>query len=334
MMTPECLTKNVLVTGATGFVGAHLVEELLRRGYSVTCLVRRTSNTEQLKKCNVHIATGDLTDPESVKKALGRIDAVFHVAGAIKALRREDYFRINHIGTRNLLQAVAQTNPDLKRFIYISSLAASGPSNGNQKLTEISKPNPVSWYGQSKLEAEREVLRFRHMFPVTILRPCAVYGPRDRETLIAVRMIQRGCLFTPGRFERRFSLIYVKDLADEIVRAGEHETESGQIYFLSRPEIYTWDDVGRAAAKFLGKRFRRVSFPEELFKIFGVAGDLYARLVGRPSTINSQKVKELLQPSWLCDSSKAEAGLGFRPATDLETGMRETVCWYQEHGWL
>ncbi len=334
-MSSEDSARNVLVTGATGFIGGNLVEGLLRRGYSVICFVRNTNKVRALQKRNVRLVFGDLNDPESVRKAAQTAaDTVYHIAGAIKASRREEYFRANQIGTRNLLEALAEVNPGLKRFIHMSSLAAAGPSIGSQKLTEGAAPNPISWYGESKLGAEQEVLRYARSFPATILRPSAVYGPGDKETLLIFRMIRRGCLITPGRFVRRFSLIHVKDLVDGVIRAGERETPAGEIYFLSRPEIYTWDDVGREAAKSLGKPFRRLLLPEWVAEAAGVAGDLYARFASRPATINRQKVKELLQPSWLCDSSKAEASLGFHPAIDLETGIRETVRWYQNQGCL
>jgi nucleoside-diphosphate-sugar epimerase len=147
-------------------------------------------------------------------------------------------------------------------------------------------------------------------------------------------MIKLGCLFTPGRFTRRFSLIHVDDLVAAIIAAGERCTPSGEIFFVSGSEICTWEDVGRTIAQALGKRYRQISFPQWLATAVGLAGDLWGRVTGRPATLNSQKVKELLNPSWLCDSSKARAGLGFCPAFDLESGIRQTVLWYQNKGWL
>ncbi len=331
------LTKNskpsVLVTGATGFVGGNLVEALLKKGCSVTCLVRTTSDTRSLEKMPVRFLIGDLENSKAMP-ALGRIDTVYHVAGAIKSPNRDGYFRTNQTGTRRLLEFLADAEPGLSRFVHVSSLAAAGPSREGRALTEGQKPNPISWYGESKLRSEEEVLKFSGAFPVTILRPSAVYGPRDRETLIIFRMVNRGCLFTPGKSTRFFSLIHVDDLTAALVHAGEQDTSSGEVFFISRPEAYTWDEVGRAIARELGRRYRRIAFPAQMASIAGFGGDLWARLTGRAATLNSQKVRELLEPSWLCNPSKAQARLGFSPQVDLEHGIRLTAIWYRSHEWL
>jgi nucleoside-diphosphate-sugar epimerase len=256
------------------------------------------------------------------------------VAGSIKAAGRMQYFQANHLGTRLLVETLAGVNSNLRRFIYISSLAAAGPSWGSRGLREEEKPNPISWYGESKLAGEREVLQYSRKFPVTILRPSAVYGPGDRETLLIFRMIKRGCLFTPGQYARRFSLIHVDDLVAGIIEAGARDTPSGEVFFISRPEMYAWDEVGRAIALTLGKPYRQVSLPQWMAKAAGIAGDRWSQITGRPASVNSQKVRELLEPSWLCDSTKARMQLGFNPVIDLENGIRQTVLWYQSHGWL
>jgi nucleoside-diphosphate-sugar epimerase len=326
--------RNVLVTGATGFVGRNLVEALLQRGYSVTCLVRKTSDTRSLQKQHVRLVVGDLNDPQTVRQAVRGVFAVYHLAGLIKAAGREEYFRVNQGGTRILLEALAEAKLALNRFVHISSLAAAGPSSGDRGLTEDEQPNPVSWYGESKLSSELEALNYSDAFPVTILRPSAVYGPHDSETLLVFRMIKRGCLLTPGRFTRRFSLIHVDDLAAACIKAAECNTPSGEVFFISRPEVHTWGDVGRSIAQKLGKSYRQISFPQWMAEAVGLSGDLWTNLTGRPATLNSQKVRELLQPSWICNSSKARVVLGFSPAIDLESGINETVRWYQSQGWL
>jgi dihydroflavonol-4-reductase len=334
-MTPvENAKPIVLVTGATGFVGSRLVEALLNTHYSVLCLVRSKSDTRALQKLPVRLLIGDLEDPSVLRNAAGEIQTVYHLAGAIKAADRKGYFQTNQMGTRRLLEILSESAPALSRFIHVSSLAAAGPSPEGRALTEGEKANPISWYGESKLESELEALRFASAFPVTIVRPSAIYGPRDRETLLIFRMVKHGCLFTPGRFIRRFSLIHVDDLTQALIQAGEHKTPSGEIFFVSRQETFTWDEVGRVIAKALGRSYRRIAFPQSLAHLAGFAGDLWSKARGQPASISSQKVKELLQPSWLCNSSKAMKCLGFHPKIDLESGVRNTVRWYQDHGWL
>jgi nucleoside-diphosphate-sugar epimerase len=326
--------RSVLVTGGTGFVGCNLVDALLRKGCQVTCLVRSSSDTRFIRKAGVRLVEGDLNDAASIRQAARGVQTVYHLAGLIKAAGHKDYLQVNQGGTRLLLETLAETAPDLTRFVHMSSLAAAGPSTGNRGLVEKDKPNPISWYGESKLLSEQEALKFSNQFPVTILRPSAVYGPHDRETLLAFRMINRGCLLTPGRFIRRFSLIQVHDLAAACIQAGASDTPTGSIYFVSRPEIHTWEDIGRAIARELGKRYRQISFPQWLAAAVGSAGDAWARLTGRAATLNSQKVRELLQESWICNPAKAQAELGFNPAIDLDSGVRVTVRWYQDQGWL
>jgi dihydroflavonol-4-reductase len=326
--------RNVLVTGATGFIGGNLVEALLRRGHAVTCLVRNSRNSGALQKLPVRLVFGDLNDSSGLFNNGQTFHAVYHVAGAIKAAGRDQYFEANQLGTRRLLKMLSEKNPLLDRFVHISSLAAAGPSISGRALTEEVAPHPTSWYGESKLASELEVLQFAETFPVTILRPSAVYGPGDRETLMIFRMIKRGCLFTPGRFTRRFSLIHVGDLAAAIIQAGEQSSPSGEVFFISRPEIYTWEDVGRAIARALGRRYRQLAFPGWIALAAGLAGDAWSRVSRRPATVNSQKVKELLMPSWLCDSSKARISIGFNPVMDLENGIRQTAEWYQIRRWL
>ncbi len=334
MIQPEKSNSQILVTGASGFVGGRLVEALLQEGYSVTCLVRKTSNTRMLQKMPVRLVLGDLENRETVRNAVRGIDTVYHLAGAIKAARREQYFLINQTGTQHLLEALTETNPALRRFVFVSSLAAAGPSPEGRGLTEKETANPISWYGESKLGAEQEVLKYEDAFRITILRPSAVYGPGDRETLMIFRMINRGWLFTPGRFTRHFSLIHVDDLSAALIQAGRQDTPSGEIFFVSRPESYTWEEVGQAIAIAWGRSYRSFAFPGSIARMAGFAGDMWSFLSGRPATVNSQKIKELLQRSWLCDSIKAQTGLGFNPKIDLESGIRGTLHWYQNNGWL
>jgi nucleoside-diphosphate-sugar epimerase len=315
-------------------VGINLVHALLRKGYAVACLVRSTSNTRALQNLPVQLLQGDLHNLSSIQTLGASLRVVYHVAGAIKAPNRKRFFQINQAGTRNLLETIAETNPGLSRFISISSLAAAGPSVANRPRTEDEISTPISWYGESKLAAENEVLRFKNTFPATILRPSAVYGPYDAEIFLIFRMIKLGGLVTPGRRVRQFSLIHVADLVEAMIKAGESTNPTGGIYNISRPEIYLWEDVGQAIARELGKNFRKISLPEWIAKSAGIAGDFWTSITKRTASINSQKVRELLEPSWLCDSSKAHEHLGFNPTIDLEHGIRSTIRWYKDQGWL
>ena len=334
MAQREIKDKTALVTGATGFIGGHLVNALLQKGYSVTCLVQSSSDTRSLQKLPVRLITGSIENPECIRTEARGIETVFHIAGLTKARNREQFFRVNQMGTLRLLETLAGSTSPPIRFVHASSLAAAGPSHPGRPLTEKDESKPVSWYGESKLGSEEEVLKYAGKFPVTILRPSAVYGPGDRDIYLIFRMIQNGCLFTPGGSARQFSLIHVYDLIDAFIKAGESNTPSGEVFYISHPEIQTWDAVGHVIARELGKRYRKVSFPQWLALAAGMAGNIYSRLSGRPVALNTQKVRELLEPSWTCNTSKADAVLGFNPATDLKRGIQTTVQWYRQHGWL
>ncbi len=334
MVQREAEEKTALVTGATGFIGGNLVQALLLKGYSVRCLVRVSGDTRMLRKPNVRLVVGSLDDPEAIRKAAVGARLVFHIAGLTKAPSRERFFLVNRTGTSRLLEILSEIIPRPARFVHASSLAAAGPSTQGRPLTEEDAPKPVSWYGESKLAAEEEVLKYTDKIPVTILRPPAVYGPGDRDIYIIFRMLQKGCLFTPGRAARLFSLIHVHDLVDAFIKAGESNTPSGEVFFVSRPEIHTWEEVGREIARELNKKYRRFPFPEWLALTAGAAGNLYSLLSGKPAALNIQKVREILQPSWTCNPEKAKAVLGFNPAIGLNAGIRNTIQWYRRQGWL
>jgi nucleoside-diphosphate-sugar epimerase len=308
---------------------------LLKRGCSVTCLIRNSGKAQPLRKSGIRLVVGDLNNRGALQDAARGVDTVFHIAGAIKGASRQQFIEANQHGTQRLLEAVAEVNPNLSRFVHVSSLSAAGPSKDEHAaFDENEKPNPISWYGESKLKSEQEVLKFSTIWPVTILRPSAVYGPRDMETLLIFRMINRGWMFTPGTLSRRFSLIHVDDLCEACIKAGEINTPSGEVFFISRPESYRWEDVGNAIAQALKKRYIHISLPQWTAVAAGIAGDLWTRATGIITTINSQKAKELLQPFWLCNSSKARSLLEFDPAIELKKGIQETADWYLENGYL
>ena len=185
---------RVLVTGGTGFIGVHLVAELVARGWQVRCLVRTTSDRRPLSPYDVEYVVGSLTDPMAMQHAVKDVTYLFHLAGVTKARVTSDYDRINHVGTRALLEACLASNPGLKAFVYISSIAAAGPSVPGHPRTENDAPQPVGPYGQSKLCAEQAVLASRDRLPVIVLRPSAIYGPYDTDFLSLFRAVKRGWL--------------------------------------------------------------------------------------------------------------------------------------------
>jgi nucleoside-diphosphate-sugar epimerase len=319
---------KALVTGATGFIGSHLCEELARRGHKVTCLVREKSNLKWIENIDLKFVTGDCESIESLYEAVTDIDYVFHIAGLTKACSEDDFFCANTIGTENLIKAVEERNPRLKRFIYMSSLAAAGPSKNGSPLKENLEPRPVSSYGKSKLEGEKVVVKYRNSIPVTILRPSAVYGPRDRDLFVFFKMLKKGIFLYWGKCY--YSLLYVDDLIQGIILAAESKKAEGEIYFLSDNKFYTNEEVANAISSALGTKAIRLRVPRFIMPFFAYIGER----INRKGIINRDKMSELSYSHWICDITKAREELGFTPKVGIKEGMKWTADWYRIHRWL
>lgn len=321
---------KVLVTGATGFIGSHIVEALIRRGYDVTCLVRQTSSLRWIEGLDVKFIYGDCSNKETLGGLIKGFDYIYHLAGVTKAIRREMYFRENSLGTENIVNSAAEENPGLKKFIYLSSLAAFGPSPDGVPLDEDSPPNPISDYGRSKLSGEKAVLRNKGNFKVVIIRPPAVYGPREKDIYFFFKLIKKGIIFHWGG-ERFLSLLYVDDLVDGIISAGE---KGEGIYFLSDGEIYSFEGVTEKIADTLGVKPIKIRIPESLLNSMALISEGFYEIAGKPPLINREKIKEAVQKYWICNNNRAVKELGFKPKVFLDEGLRKTAAWYRDNGWL
>jgi len=319
---------NALVTGATGFIGSHLCEELARRGHKVTCLIREKSNLKWIENIDLKIISGDCEKIESLYDAVDGVDYVFHLAGLTKACSEDKFFCANTRGTENLIKAVAEKNPKLKRFIYISSLAAVGPSKNGSPLKEETDPRPVSSYGKSKLEGEKAVLKYKQSIPVTVLRPSAVYGPRDRDLFIFFKILKKGIF--PDWGKCYYSLLYVDDLIQGIILAAENKKAEGEIYFLSDSKFYTNEEIMNAISSALGIKAVRLRVPKCIMPFFAYIGEK----INRDGIINRDKMSELSHSHWICDTTKAREELGFMSKVRIKEGMKWTADWYRIHRWL
>lgn len=326
--------KRVLVTGATGFIGSHLVERLARRGVFVRCLVRKTSNLRWLQGLDVEYAYGDITEYGTLTSAVTGVDTVFHLGGMTKAHTEEELYLANANGTVNLIKAVVENNPRLKRFVYVSSQAAAGPSPDGGPIAESDPAHPITPYGESKLSGEEAVLTFHSQIPVTIVRPSVVYGPRDTDIYIIFRFVSRGVKPVIGWRKRYVSLIYIDDLVEGILLAAEKEEAAGQIYFLVSDPMATYQELDRMIAGSLKKKAVTVFVPIGLFKMVVAIIEMIFRMQGKLPTVNRRKVRDLQERYWICDGSKARDELGFRPRVSLHEGIERSVAWYRDSGWL
>ncbi|MBI5216038.1 MAG: NAD-dependent epimerase/dehydratase family protein [Ignavibacteriae bacterium] len=325
---------KVFITGATGFIGSHLAESLHAKGYQLRCLIRKTSSLEYIKHLPIEYVYGDLFDDKALQSAVADVDYVYHFAGVTKAKTKEEYFRGNHLATKNLLHVVLKTNPELKRFVHVSSQAAVGPSLGDKAVDEQTLFHPITTYGISKMEAEKECLRLLDKLPITITRPPAVYGPRDKDVFEFFNTMNKGLQPMIGFGKKYVSLVHVKSLVDGIILAGEHPNGVGQIYFISSERFYHWKEIGELTASIMQKKVLRLKIPEAGVYVIGFFAEIFSKFSSKPALLNLEKVKDIIQDAWTCDVTKAKKELGYRETINLEEGIRGTVEWYRKNGWL
>lgn len=318
---------KALITGGTGFIGSHLAEALIKEGFEVYCLVRDLSNKKWLEGIEATCVQGDCCVKESLEQ-LRDFDYIFHLAGLTKASSWEEFYRVNVKGTENIVDFALRNNSKLKRFVLLSSLAAAGPSENGKPKCEDSPATPVSDYGRSKLMAEEVLLRFKDKIPITILRPTAVYGPRDRDFYLFFKMIKAGVI--PSFGKSYYSLIYIDDLVRGILLGAFKPDALGKIYFLADGDISTSEKIAAVIAESLQKKPVKIRIPRDLLPFIGRV----ASKIAKNSIINNDKLLELKYKYWICDISKARSELGFNPKVKIEEGMKWTANWYRLHRWL
>jgi dihydroflavonol-4-reductase len=325
---------QALVTGGSGFIGSHLVELLISKGYSVRCLLRKSSSTAWLQGLPIEIVYGDIFDVPALENAVNGVDYVYHSAGLTKAKKKEDYYKANVDGTHNLLEAVIKMNPSLKRFVFISSQTAVGPSPTASPVTEDAPANPITTYGRSKRQAEEVVMAAKDKLAVTITRPPAVYGPRDKDIFEFFNTMRSGLQPVAGFGEKFVSLIHVTDLVRGIVMAGESPAAAGQTYFISSSRVYGWDEIGKISRQVLGRKALTIRIPEWGIYTVSAFAEFFSLFSSKPALINFEKAKDMVQDYWTCDSAKARRDFGYEQLISAEEGIKGTIAWYVKEGWM
>lgn len=331
---------KTLVTGANGFVGAHLVAELRSRGHEVRALVRKTSDLANVKRDDVTLVYGDVTEPAALADAMADVDVVFHVAGITKAYLSSEFERVNVLGTQNVMNAAAMRAGGPPRVVYVSSIAAAGPCASECALSEADDCKPVSRYGESKARGELEVRALADKVPASIVRPPIVYGPRDKDVFELFKMAAGGWIVQAGFAPRRFSVVHVHDLVRGMALVAERgetlsQTDMGRgVYYIADDGPYLWSELGLAAAAGFGRSARVVRVPDAV--TFGAAyfGELVGKIRKKPWVVNLDKAREGTAGHWYCSSDKARDELGFEIVHPLAVGFAETAHWYKEQGWV
>lgn len=323
-----------VVTGASGFVGSHLVDKLLAEGHHVKCILRASSSRRWLEGKPIEIVDCGLFDKEALEPVLKDADYVYHVAGVVKAKTEDEYYKGNVQSTNTLLEVVSKVNPNLKRFLVVSSQTACGPSLDGMPCSEETKEHPITTYGRSKFAQEQLAETFFEKLPITIVRPPAVFGERDTEVYLIFKTYKAGLMTLIGFDDKKLNLIHVLDLVRGIYEASVSPNTVGQKYFIASEEIYTWPQVGDAIGKAFGKRAFTLRLPHSLVYTVAAIAQFFAMFSSKAATFNLEKARDFVQPGWTCDVSKAKKDFGYSQKVYLEEGIKRSIDWYKEMKWL
>ncbi len=326
---------TVLITGATGFLGFHIVEQALRSGYRIVATVRDGSKVEHFAEKPVQFVSVSLFDSDALRRILieHNVQYVIHNAGLTKAKNHDSFYAVNAHSTRVLAEAVRSSGQDIKKFIFMSSMAAQGPASHPEEILHIDSPErPVTHYGRSKQMAEQILSEFEELNDI-VFRPTAVYGPRERDILVLIKTVKSGFDLYLGRMPQRLSFVYASDLAKLVVGAlaSAHR---------KRKYIVTdgFDYDRYAFADILNEIFKKKALRLHLPQFFGfgmaVLNETVHRFKSSPPVFDRDKLNELMAPGWACDISKTVKDFNFTPEYDLNRGLHKTIEWYEDQGWL
>jgi nucleoside-diphosphate-sugar epimerase len=329
------MKKRVLITGASGFVGYHLIAAALASGLEVFAAVRPSSNIQHLQEFDIQYTHLDFADVDALRAeiVLKQYSYIIHASGITKAKSKEEYELVNAGYTKNLALAAVSANINLEKFVFVSSLAAMGPlTDLNQQIEDNSAANPVTNYGASKLLAEQYLKEVKGL-PLIVIRPTAVYGPREKDIFILFQTINKG--FEPhiGSFKQQISFIYVTDLAKIIVSALFSDI-TAKSYNVSDGMTYDRYALAKGVKKALHKRTLKFHLPvPAVSALASLMERLYKNSAASPA-LNKEKMNELTAVNWACNIANAEKDLNFKPDYGLEAGILETVNWYKNNKWL
>jgi nucleoside-diphosphate-sugar epimerase len=326
-------SKTVLITGANGFVGARLCRKFLDEGFQVVAGVRRTGDLSLLSGMQLSLAYGDITEPESLPEMASGVNYVVHNAGLVKARTRERFFKVNVEGTGNLFETIADFNPFIKRVVYVSSTAASGPVRDKRPVLESDPPRPMTAYGESKVAGEEVALSYRDRFNVVVVRPTGVYGPGDKEILSFFKSVNRGIRPEIGDTNRLIHLIHVDDVCEAVYKAAMAEVASGSIYHIAEKKAYRMCQLLDLLTAASGRKTHTLKLSANMFRKIAALSEWFMKLFGKTPMLTREKAEELLA-SWEFSTDKAKDELGFESAVGFDIGAKDTLAWYRKEGWL
>jgi dihydroflavonol-4-reductase len=315
---------KALVTGSSGFIGGHLVRNLLERGYDVSCLVRAASQPGALSGLPITRISGSYFDLESLCRAVEGMDYIFHAGAILNAPDWPGYYKTNVEGTVHILEACVQVNPGLRKFVHVSSISAVGPAPDKKPLRESDSCRPVSLYGKSKYMAEQAVAACFSKLPIVIVRPPNVLGVGQKELLAVLKVIRRRIVPMIGRQEKQTSICFVQDLVRGLVLVAEDERTRSKTYFVAAAEFYSWREILAQLLLEMDMKFV-LKIPHPLLMALAVVAEAIARLTGKAPRIRRGDLRSARDNYWLCDASLIREELGFNTEIEFTRGIRDIV---------
>ena len=325
--------KRVLITGANGFLGFHLINAALAQKFEVFAGLRKNSKAEHLSQLPIQYSYLNYENVEELTKEIAdkKINYIIHAAGTTKALKQEVFEQVNVAYTVNLAKAAQMSGNSFLKMVFISSLAAVGPLKANEGIiTEKTFPSPLTSYGKSKLLAERKLAELD--IESVILRPTAIYGPREKEIFVIIKTLLKGIDANIGSKPQKLSFVYASDVADAAINALLSNAKA--VFNISDGNSYSKYDFADALKHIVNKKALRMHLPQSAVHSLAHSLEKFNGWLNKPTMLSREKLKELVEENWICDISKAKQELNFNPKKKKKKGLQETIEWYRQNNWI
>jgi len=326
--------KTVLVTGANGFIGSHLVDSLLSLDCIVHCLVRKSSNLRWLPSQKIHLHFVDLAELNFKIPELKTLDYIFHCAGLTKAKSRREYFDINSRVCSTLYEQCLTYKDSIRGIVHLSSLAAAGPCKDGMQVDEATPLNPVTFYGKSKKSGEDIALKYSASLPIKIIRPPVVYGPREENLYTFFKLVKKGWGLQIGNTPKMLSLIYVSDLVQAMIEVCGPCTSQEKVYFVTDGNSYSWEEVAKSAAEKMNISVKVLKVPESVLIPIAIFFEVIAVFSSKPALFDRQRMIDIRQSCWTASPKTFLRDFDFTPKFNLAEGLAITLDWYIQKKWL